>query len=93
MKADRVDKLQLIYINSRVFKHANRKRLESNRTLLNLTPDQEIELEEEYLPSTPTSSNTLGKRSRDSEDEEEDYSLGSAQPVPARRHNFLHDVL
>lgn len=50
IKADRVDKLQLIYINSRVFKRADGKRLEPNRTLLNLTPDQEIELEDEHLP-------------------------------------------
>lgn len=71
----------------------NGKSPQPSRTLLNLTPDQEIELEDEQLPSSLTSSSTLGKRSRDSEEEEEAYSLCSAQPVPARRHKFLHDVL
>ena len=64
--------------DSRVFKRANRKRLEPKRTPLNLTPDQEIELEDEHLPS-PSTSNMLGKGSRDSKDEEKDYLLGPAQ--------------
>lgn len=93
IKANCVDKLQLIYINSWVFKRANGKRLEPNRTLLNLTLNQEIELKDEHLPPSPTSFNIFGKRSKDSEYEEEDYLLNSAQSAPACRHNFLHDVL
>lgn len=94
IKADYIDKLHLIYINSPIFKQVDRKYLEPNRILFNLMPDQEIEPEDEYLPPPLTSSNILGKWLRDSEDkEEENYSLGSAQPTSACWYNFLDDVL
>lgn len=50
IKADYVDKLQLIYINSWVFKQVDGKCLELNRTLLNLILDQEIKFEDKHLP-------------------------------------------
>lgn len=83
IKTDYIDKLQLIYIDSQVFKRVDVKRLELNKILLNLTSNQEIELENKYLLLPLTFSNILKKWLKDNKEKKEDYLLSSAQPASA----------